>query len=299
MLISSESVSSRTQMEEENMIDRGELKSRGMAAFKNNYWPCVGAGLLTTIAAGTRGGGGYRSSGNYGNPFSTNGSSSQSTEEVIITVLIVLAILLVATLVIMAISLAIKSFLLGPLEVGCRKYWVNNADGCARGEDLLFGFKCGSYMNIVKVTFFKTLFIMLWSLLLWIPGVIKSYEWFMVPYLLAEDPTLTWAEAKEKSSTMMDGYKMDTFILLLSFIGWQVLSLFTCGILSIFYVNPYYYATQAELYMYLDGSANYGAGMSANYGGQNYGSQGFDDQNFSNPNYTSQGYTPNNNNGQF
>ncbi len=281
------------------MIDRAELKSRGMNAFKANYWPCVGAGFLTTISIAKAGGGGS-GSGNWSNTFSNSSSSSgQMTEDEVMGLIVLLGAIFLICMVIWVVGMVIKAFVFNPLLIGCRKFWVNNADGVARGEDLLYGFKCGSYMNVVKVMFLKDLFVFLWSLLFIIPGIIKSYEWYMVAYLIAEDPTQSWTDVKEKSSQMMDGYKMDTFILGLSFIGWAVLSAFTCGILAIFYVNPYIYATDAELYMYLDGSANYGAGMSANYGGQ-----GFNDQNFSNPGYnpdnngyTSNAYTPNNNGG--
>lgn len=284
------------------MIDRAELKSRGMRAFQANYWPCVGAGFLTTIAISKASGGGSGSS-NWSNAFSNSSSSSSGhmTEEEIIGILVVVGVVLAICMVIWLIGTIFKAFVLNPLLVGCRKFWVNNADGVAVGADLLYGFRCGSYMNVVKVMFLKDLFVFLWSLLFLIPGVIKAYEWYMVAYLIAEDPTQSWNDVKEKSSQMMDGYKMDTFILGLSFIGWAVLAAFTCGILAIFYVNPYIYATDAELYLYLDGSANYGAGMSANYGGQNYGGK-VDDLNFSNPGYnpdnngyTSNAYTPNNN----
>ncbi len=278
------------------MIDRADLKSRGMNAFKANYWPCVGAGFLTTIAIAKTSGGG---SSNWSNSFSNMSSSSSSgqmTEDEIMTILVALGIVFIIGMIFWVVGMAIKAFVLNPLLVGCRKFWLNNADGVAQGGDLFYGFKCGSYMNVVKVMFLKDLFVFLWSLLFVIPGVIKSYEWYVVPYLLAEDPSQSWTDVKEKSSQMMDGYKMDTFILGLSFIGWVLLSVCTCGILSIFYVNPYIYATDAELYMYLDGSANYGGGMSANYGGQNYDNYGYT------PNdngYTGSSYTPNNNGGQF
>ena len=54
----------------------------------------------------------------------------------------------------------------------------------------LYGFRPGNYMNIVEVMFFKWLYILLWSLLLIIPGIIKSYEYRMVPYILAENPSM-------------------------------------------------------------------------------------------------------------
>ena len=72
----------------------------------------------------------------------------------------------------------------------------------------------------------------------------------MVPYILAENPGMNHKDAFAISKKMMDGRKMDAFILDLSFIGWHILAIFTLGILEIFYVNPYIQATKAELYAF-------------------------------------------------
>lgn len=67
-----------------------------------------------------------------------------------------------------------------------------------------------------------------------IPGVVKSYEYKMIPYLLAEYPDMSTKEVFAKSREMMDGQKMDTFILDISFIPWSVLSAITAGIVGLF-----------------------------------------------------------------
>ena len=71
------------------------------------------------------------------------------------------------------------------------------------------------------------LYLVLWTLLFIIPGVVKSYEYKMIPYLLAEYPDMSTKEVFAKSREMMNGQKMDTFILDLSFIPWSVLSAIT------------------------------------------------------------------------
>ena len=95
------------------------------------------------------------------------------------------------------------------------------------------------------------LFTYLWSLLFVIPGIIKGYEYRMIPYILAENPGIDYREAFAASKQMMDGNKWKAFVLDLSFFGWNFLSIFTCGILAIFYVMPYIYMTNAELYVAL------------------------------------------------
>ena len=72
----------------------------------------------------------------------------------------------------------------------------------------------------------------------------------MIPYILAENPRISRKRAFEISKNMMDGEKWNAFVLDLSFIGWILLSAITCGIVGIFYVNPYREATFAELYAF-------------------------------------------------
>ena len=144
--------------------------------------------------------------------------------------------------------------------------------------------------------FLKALYVFLWSLLLVIPGIIKGYEYRMIPYILAENPGIDTKEAFAMSKQMMDGNKWNAFVLDLSFLGWIILSVFTCGILAVFYVNPYIYMTDAELYVALKeitfGNAPTGYQNGAGY--QNYQqSQGFQNYQGYQPNQGYQDYQPN------
>lgn len=99
--------------------------------------------------------------------------------------------------------------------------------------------------------FLTKLLIALWSLLFLIPGIYKTYQYRMVPYLLAENPDLDYDRVLSMSKMMMNGEKWNAFILDLSFIGWEILSIFTCLILAIAYVSPYIAHTKAGLYILL------------------------------------------------
>lgn len=70
----------------------------------------------------------------------------------------------------------------------------------------------------------------------------------MIPYILAENPKIERKKAFKLSKEMMKGNKWKTFILDLSFLGWELLSIFTFGLLNIFYINPYKVSTTVELY---------------------------------------------------
>lgn len=98
-----------------------------------------------------------------------------------------------------------------------------------------------------KVQFLTGLFTCLWSLLLYVPGIIKALSYSMSMYILAENPNMPALEAIDKSKAMMDGHKKDLFVLYLSFIGWMLLGAITCGIAYI-WVLPYMEATLTNFY---------------------------------------------------
>ena len=114
-------------------------------------------------------------------------------------------------------------------------------------DNLMFAFR-SHYKNVTKTMFMRDLYIFLWSLLFVVPGIIKTYEYRMVDYILSENPEMNYSEALALSSKMMKGNKWKAFVLDLSFIGWDILSSMTFGILDIFYVMPYKMSTNAALY---------------------------------------------------
>lgn len=88
---------------------------------------------------------------------------------------------------------------------------------------------------------------MLWTLLLIIPGLIKGYAYMLTPYILKDNPEVSAKDASSLSDEMMKGHKFDLFYLHLSFIGWAILSILTCGIGAL-WLYPYMYSAQAAFY---------------------------------------------------
>ena len=93
----------------------------------------------------------------------------------------------------------------------------------------------------------QKVYIFLWTLLLIIPGIIKAFSYAMTSYILKDNPEIKNNEAIEKSMQMMQGHKMDLFLLYLSFIGWAILSVLTLGIGFIF-LTPYVNAAVSHFY---------------------------------------------------
>ncbi len=227
------------------MWTRGELKTNAKAQLKTNYWGAVLVGIiltfLTTSAASTAGRAANNENGGSGLDMSGWSVSMIAAGIAVAGTAIALGLL---------VNLLLTIFLWNPLEVGCQKFFINCKYEKAGIKDVIFAIKRG-YSNVGKVMFVRTICTYLWTLLFIIPGIVKSYEYMMIPYLLAEDPQMSRQDAFARSKEMMNGNKWNAFVLDLSFIGWMLLGAITCGLVGVFYVNPYRYMTRAELYQTL------------------------------------------------
>ena len=103
-------------------------------------------------------------------------------------------------------------------------------------------FKRGFWLQLLQ-----SLFILLWMLLLIIPGIIASYSYAMAPYIMAENPDMTPREALRASSDLMEGHRWELFCLRFSFIGWELLACLTLGIGALA-LNPYMNAAEMAFY---------------------------------------------------
>ena len=90
-------------------------------------------------------------------------------------------------------------------------------------------------------------YVLLWSLLLYIPGIIKAISYSQTFFIMRENPGMSGERAIQQSMKMMHGHKMDLFLLNLSFIGWILLGMVTFGI-AYLWIYPYSYTTQAAFY---------------------------------------------------
>lgn len=136
------------------------------------------------------------------------------------------------------------------IAVGGKKYFIQAVQGDMDFGYLSHGFTKDRFLEIVLTMFVMSVYIFLWSLLLIIPGIVKSYAYRMVPYILADNPTIGYKRAIELSNDITMGEKFDIFILDLSFMGWYILG-FLALFVGVLFVKPYEEATNAELYIIL------------------------------------------------
>ena len=144
-----------------------------------------------------------------------------------------------------------KIFIYNPLSIGLVRYFTNGNRDLEKEQkfSVIFSpFADGTWAGLGVKLLVRDIFIFLWTLLLIIPGIVKSYQYYYVPYILSDDPDLKITEAIDISKEMTSEDKFNIFVLNLSFLGWEILSLFTFGI-GFLFLNPYMESTYANLYL--------------------------------------------------
>ena len=247
------------------MWDRSELKGRAKDMLRRCFWSAVVICLISGIFSGEF--------SRIGSSASRNNSKRSTYEKSIDTakdvirgdfnakevvkqvreslMAFLLPVIIGMGILLLGIGIIISIVVGAPVLVGSKRFFMCNRVETAQFNMILYGFRSGFAANIILIILLEKIKVILWSFLFIIPGIIKRYEYRMIPYILSENPGIERSRAFEISRNMMYGQKWDTFVLDLSFILWDILGAITCGLASVFYVNPYIAATNAELYALL------------------------------------------------
>ncbi|MDP5273742.1 DUF975 family protein [Chengkuizengella axinellae] len=105
-------------------------------------------------------------------------------------------------------------------------------------------------LKMVGLSILTGILVLLWALLFIIPGIVKSIAYSQAYYILKDKPNLSILEAIKESNRIMKGHKLDYFLLMLSFIGWMILSIFTLGI-GLIFLSPYVDTSRATFYLHI------------------------------------------------
>lgn len=208
------------------MWTREELKRNAKIVLKRNYWLTFAVILVSQLIVGVIG-----------------------DLNAIVDVAVELEVSVPESIVMGAsvFSLLVTIFISGPIMVGRKRFMMQSREYDTEFSTLFSGFNSQEFGNNVKVMLVRDIKIALWTFLLIIPGIVKSYEYYFVPYILAENPDLPKDKVFAISKEMTRGYKWDIFVLELSFFGWYLLGAF-CLVIGSYFVMPYPEATLAELY---------------------------------------------------
>ena len=215
------------------MWNRQQVKEQAKQIMKRNYWKMFVVTLIASILTGEK-----TTIIERVQDFTSNNLSYDS-QPIFYSFISIASIL----------GILYTIFIGNVIVVGKNGYFTKNHDKNPELGEIFSGFK-GNYLNVVKIMFLMDLKTLLWLFLFIVPGVIKAYEYSMIPYLLAENPNLSASEAFSLSKQMTTGQKADLFVLDLSFLGWIILGALCCGI-GLLFVQPYPEATKAEVYLIL------------------------------------------------
>jgi len=136
-----------------------------------------------------------------------------------------------------------------PLSVGmCLHYTLVYKGGTPAFATMFNSAFSVNYSRKLGGSLWQALFLWLWSLLFFIPAIFKFFSYAATPYILANYPEVKAKDALKLSMRVMKDHWADLFVFMLSFIGWYMLSMLTCGILLFFYVGPYYAVAAAGFF---------------------------------------------------
>lgn len=222
------------------MVNSKELRNRAWNALKGKYWfallAAVVGGILVSLGSG----------------LSTFTSNAQEMIAVIQsqpmgdTEKLAVGMISGASSAAFIVGIILKFFVNRPAGVGMARYFTKITEGKPEFSEIFYGFKNG-YMRNVWVRFLADIKLGLWYLLLVVPGIIKQFEYAIIPYILADEPELESKEVFAKAHELMMGNKWRLFKLEISFIGWFLLGIITFGV-GLIAVRPYIETALGEFY---------------------------------------------------
>ena len=217
----------------DSYMTSSELRAVARQNLEGTWGISVGVALVASLLGGSMAGAGSNVN------FNVSEENIRNLPPVFWTVLL--------PLVSVAGMLSLAALILGgTVELGYAKFLLKQHDRKElQFSDLFSQFE--RFGTGFAQKFLRTLFIVLWSLLFIIPGIVKGLSYAMTPFILEDHPEMTASQAIKASMQLMDGHKMDLFILGLSFIGWSLLACLTMGI-GFLFLNPYMNAAYAAFY---------------------------------------------------
>ena len=225
------------------MLVAEDFREKARTALSGNWGVAIGTGFVASLL------GAYTALDNG----SGNGGTQMSEREVetLATFLSYEALmLLAATMVILSMVFLgygiVKLVIGGPISLGYVKFNLNMVNGATPDFSDLFS-QFHRFKEAFCAHFLRGFYIVLWTLCFVIPGIIATYSYALVPYILYENPGMPATEVISASKRMMEGNRWRLFCLNISFIGWGFLAVFTLGI-GFLWLKPYMEASYAAFY---------------------------------------------------
>lgn len=226
------------------MMYAADFREKARISLQGNWGKAVGVGLVAALLGAGTTAVSYGSGSGYSREVeSISDLNGVVPVEFQVTYLAVLSLIGFIALVFGLIRFIVG----GAATLGYVKFNLNLVDKKAASFADLFSefhrFGAGFLMQLLRVVY-----IFLWTLLLFIPGIYAAYGYAMAPYILMENSDITANEAITKSKELMNGNRWRLFCLEISFIGWAILvAFFTLGI-GMLWLVPYMETSFAAFY---------------------------------------------------
>ena len=243
------------------MLLAEDFRAIARRSLENKWGVAVGTGFVASFLGACvtlmqSGGSGSSSSDEDVEKLTDQLMANPETAEMAASILMGMAVVMLVFAIIL-IAFGIMQFVIGgPVTLGYAKFNLDLVDGKAVAFKDLFS-QFHRFGDGFVLQFLRGLFVGLWTLLLVVPGILANYSYSMAAYIMLENPGMSANECIKASKELMKGNRWRFFCLQFSFIGWILLSVFTCGI-GFLFLNPYIEAANAAFYREICAERNAG-----------------------------------------
>lgn len=141
----------------------------------------------------------------------------------------------------------IQSIVAAILEIACLNTYLKMSRTPEKVSFVTFIEGLNNWWRAILASLWQFLWVFLWTLLFIIPGIIKSFSYSQMYFLLAENKDLSVTKSMRISMIITKGHKWDLFVTYLSFLGWGILASLTFGI-GFLWLTPYIKLTMTNAY---------------------------------------------------
>jgi uncharacterized membrane protein len=232
-----------------------DFRRQAKEALRGKWFIALIAGIIASLLGGLNGvgsagvnfGGSSSSEGGSGTVVPPAGGGDVNVSDEMLEILGIFFIILGVVAVVAVIMSIIYLIVGGAVGIGYSNFNLDIIDGREARIGTLFDsfdqWKTGFVARLLS-----SLYVTFWSMLFLIPGVIASYSYSMMHFVMAENPDMSANEAIRESKRLMKGNKWRFFCLQLSFIGWELLAIFLTAGIGLLWVVPYQQAAYAAFY---------------------------------------------------
>ncbi len=232
-----------------------DFRRQAKEALRGKWFIALIAGIIASLLGGLNGmgsagvsfGGSSSSEGGSGTVVPPAGGGDVNVSDEMLEILGIFFIILGVVAVVAAIMSIVYLIIGGAVGIGYSNFNLDIIDGREARIGTLFD-SFGQWKTGFVARLLSSIYVTFWSMLFLIPGVIASYSYSMMHFVMAENPDMSANEAIRESKRLMKGNKWRFFCLQLSFIGWELLAIFFTAGIGLLWVVPYQQAAYAAFY---------------------------------------------------